>query len=90
MHAYSQWLMIFTQTLTGCTSYRSVLILHVLTSILLHKVLCVVRVYAMYGKNRRILGFLAFTAVISVVTGAVCLFPRDSKDAYTCSTVFFF
>ncbi|KAH9960210.1 hypothetical protein BC827DRAFT_1376884 [Russula dissimulans] len=50
MHAYSQWLMIFTQTLTGF--------------------LCVVRVYAMYGKNRRLLGVFVITAVISVVTGA--------------------
>ncbi|KAH9953070.1 hypothetical protein BC827DRAFT_1273856 [Russula dissimulans] len=59
MHAYSQWLMIFTQTLTGF--------------------LCVVRVYAMYGKNRRILGFLAFTAVISVVTGAGAILASYSK-----------
>ncbi|KAH9953075.1 hypothetical protein BC827DRAFT_1250744 [Russula dissimulans] len=42
--------------------------------------LCLVRVYAMYGKSRRILGFLTFTGGISLVTGA---------DTYTCSTVFF-
>ncbi|KAH9953077.1 hypothetical protein BC827DRAFT_193660 [Russula dissimulans] len=32
--------------------------------------LCLVRVYAMYGKSHRILGFLAFTSGISLVTGA--------------------
>jgi len=59
LHAYSQWLMIFTQTLTGF--------------------LCGVRVYALYGKSRRILGFLAITAVISIVTGAGAILASYHK-----------
>ncbi|KAH9953071.1 hypothetical protein BC827DRAFT_1159434 [Russula dissimulans] len=35
-----------------------------------YEVLCLIRVYALYGQSRRVLGFLAFTALILFVTGS--------------------
>ena len=39
-----------------------------------HEVLCLVRVYALYGRSRRILGLLLVLGLGSIFTALVCRF----------------
>ncbi|KAH9953086.1 hypothetical protein BC827DRAFT_193856 [Russula dissimulans] len=50
--------------------------------------LCLIRVYALYSQSRRVLGFLTFTALISVVTGALFASRRNKNDIGPVSSSF--
>jgi hypothetical protein len=47
-----------------------------------HGVLCLLRVYALYGRTRRILGLLIFLAVGSTITALVSRFPLTLRLVY--------
>jgi len=52
---------------------------HFLTWNLQHEVLGLARVHALYGQSRRVLGFFAFTGLVSFATTTVRLFPQASR-----------
>lgn len=52
--------------------------------LLLHEALCMLRVYALYGRSRRVLGVLLFLGTGSIVTALVGLFPPTLRLAYAC------
>jgi len=53
-----------------------------------HGVLCLLRVYALYGRSRRILGLLLFLGTGSIVTALVGCFPLTLRLMYACLNVF--
>jgi hypothetical protein len=82
---YTLWLMIVIQINIGGTSralHHPLPTSFVLTYSPHYEVLCLIRVYALYGQSRRVLGFLAFTALILFVTGSVCFFPQASGNMH--------
>src|SRR5713101_5117925 len=50
--------------------------------------LCLARVYALYGRSRRILGLLLGVAAASIVNGGVSHFSRASNLVCSCLTPF--
>ena len=54
-----------------------------------HGVLCLVRVYALYGRSRRILGFLVLLSAGSVVTSLVGRLLLTPMLMYACLNRFF-
>ena len=69
---YQELFMMVVQTLAGSTSQRYSN--HSLTYNKRHGVLCLVRVYALYGRSRRILALLLFLGSGSIFTALVCRF----------------
>ena len=59
----------------------------ILTYNMHHGVLCLVRVYALYGQSCRILGLLVFLSVGSIVTSLVGRFPLTPRLVYACLNI---
>jgi hypothetical protein len=59
-----------------------------LAYIIHHGVLCLLRVYALYGRSQRVLGVLLFLGTGSIVTALVCLFPLTSRLVHACLNIF--
>ena len=59
-----------------------------LTYIMHHGVPCLVRVYALYGQSRRILGLLVVLSTGSIVTSLVGRFPLTPRLVYVCVNSF--
>jgi hypothetical protein len=53
-----------------------------------HGVLCLLRVHALYGRSRRILGLLLFLGTGSIVTAFVRRLPLTLGSAYACLNIF--
>lgn len=49
-----------------------------------HEALCLVRVYALYGRSRRILGLLLFLGMGSIFNSLVGDFPLTMRIVYEC------
>ena len=49
------------------------------TYILIYRALCMLRVYALYGRSRRVLDVLLFLGVASVFIAAVGIFHQTPK-----------
>jgi hypothetical protein len=53
-----------------------------------HGALCLLRVYALYGQSRRILGLLLFVGVGSIVATLVGRFSLTLRMVYGCPNVY--
>jgi hypothetical protein len=77
----------------GHTNTRRQYVPRMLSPILLtynirHEVLCLLRVYALYGRSRRILGLLLFLGTGSIVTALVGRLPLTLRLAYAWINIF--
>ena len=55
-----------------------------------HGALCLLRVYALYGRSHRILGLLLFVGMGSVVTTLVGRLPLTLMLVYACPNIFYY
>ena len=53
-----------------------------------HEALCLLRVYALYGRSRHILGLLLFLGTGSIITALVGRFPLILRLVYACLNIF--